>query len=73
MEQAFITGNASKENILKDAKVLDLDMNLVNDFFEEGQEAEDADDDDEKLIVWSYEIIIYPAVFQELHPNLFPC
>lgn len=30
METAFITGNASKEDIMKDAETLSLDMNTVN-------------------------------------------
>ena len=32
MEKAFSTGNASKEEILRDAEILSLDMNIVNDF-----------------------------------------
>ena len=32
MEKAFSTGNASKEEILRDAEILSLDMNSVNDF-----------------------------------------
>ena len=31
METAFITGNASKEDIMKDAETLSLDMNLVSE------------------------------------------
>ena len=37
MERAFSTGNASRENILEDAKKLDLDMNLINDILFEEQ------------------------------------
>lgn len=29
METAFITGNASKEDIMKDAETLSLDMNAI--------------------------------------------
>lgn len=42
MERAFVTGNASYEEILKDARELNLDMNLINDFLEE--ENNDADE-----------------------------
>ena len=34
METAFITGNASKEDIIKDAKTLSLDMDLVRELVE---------------------------------------
>ena len=47
MEKAFITGNASRENILEDALRLELDVNVINDFLAEEDEAEDDDDDDE--------------------------
>lgn len=47
MEKAFSTGNASRENIIEDARKLDLDMNLINDFLSEDVEADDDDDDDE--------------------------
>ena len=47
MEKAFITGNASRENILEDALRLELDVNVINDFLVEEDEAEDDDDDDE--------------------------
>lgn len=47
MEKAFFTGNASRENILEDALKLDLDMNLINDFLDDGIEADDDDDDGE--------------------------
>ncbi len=35
MEKSFVTGNASKENILKDAEKLELDMNVIIDFLTE--------------------------------------
>ena len=42
MEKAFSTGNASKEEILRDAEILSLDMNSVNDFVsQEGEVSED--------------------------------
>lgn len=47
MEKAFITGNASRENILEDALRLELDVNVINDFLAEEDEAEEDDDDDE--------------------------
>lgn len=47
MEKAFVTGNASRENILEDAMRLELDMNVINDFVSEDDEAEDEDDDEE--------------------------
>lgn len=47
MEKAFVTGNASKENILEDAAKLELDMNVICDFLAEEDEVEDDDDDDE--------------------------
>lgn len=47
MEKAFLTGNASRDDILEDAKKLDLDMELINDFLYEDSEPEDNDDDDE--------------------------
>lgn len=47
MEKAFVTGNASRENILEDAAKLELDMDLISDFLAEEDEAEDDDDDDE--------------------------
>ena len=49
MEKAFVTGNASKENILEDAAKLELDMNVINDFLAEKDEVEDDDDDDDEL------------------------
>lgn len=47
MEKAFITGNASKENILEDATALELDMAMIKDFLVEEDEIEDDDDDEE--------------------------
>ena len=47
MEKAFVTGNASKENILEDAVKLELDMNVIYDFLAEEDDVEDDDDDDE--------------------------
>ena len=49
METAFITGNASRENILEDALRLELDVNVINDFLAEEDEAEEEDDDDDEL------------------------
>lgn len=47
METAFITGNASKEDIMKDAETLSLDMNLVSELVEQEETDEEEDDDDE--------------------------
>ena len=49
MEKAFVTGNASRENILEDAKKLDLDMELIREMLAEDEldEIEDAEDDEE--------------------------
>ena len=44
MEKAFVTGNASRENILEDAAKLELDMDLISDFLAEEDEAEDDDE-----------------------------
>lgn len=51
MEQAFSAGNASREEILRDAEILSLDMNIVNDFVSKEDEVSDDDDemDDEEL------------------------
>ena len=46
MERAFLTGKATREDILNDSKKLGLDMNLVTDFLREDA-AVDQDDDDE--------------------------
>lgn len=48
MENAFITGNASREDILKDARTLFLDMNVINELVEQ-EEVFDDDEDDEEL------------------------
>ena len=37
METAFFTGNASKDDIIKDAKILSLDMNLINELVEQDE------------------------------------
>lgn len=47
METAFITGNASKEGIIKDAKILSLDMNIINELVEQDEIPDDEDDDEE--------------------------
>lgn len=49
MEQAFVAGNASKEDILSDAERLGLDMNVVHEFLEKDNEAEELEEDDEEL------------------------
>lgn len=49
MEKAFSTGNASKEEILRDAEILSLDMNIVNDFVSREYEVSDDEMDDEEL------------------------
>ena len=46
MEKAYESGNASREDILRDAKELKLDMALVNDFLVSADEDEDDNDDD---------------------------
>ncbi len=53
MEKAFFTGNATREDILEDAKKLDLDMNLVNDFLatDNVAETEDTEEDDELFAI----------------------
>ena len=47
MEKSFATGNASRENILEDAALLGLDMNVIEDFLDVDQEGEDEEDDEE--------------------------
>ena len=47
METAFITGNASKEDIMKDAETLSLDMNLVSELVEQEETDDEEDDDDD--------------------------
>lgn len=49
MEKAFSTGNASKEEILRDAEILSLDMNSVNDFVSREDEVSEDEMDDEEL------------------------
>lgn len=49
MESAFITGNASKEDILKDAEMLSLDMNVISELVEQGEESDEDYEDDEEL------------------------
>ena len=46
MERAFTTGNASREDVLKDAEKLDLDLGLIEELLNEDTEAEDEDDDE---------------------------
>ena len=50
MEKAFSTGNASKEEILRDAEILSLDMNIVNDFVSREDEVSEDEMDDEELV-----------------------
>lgn len=47
MEKAFLSGNASREDILEDAAKLELDMNLIHEFLGEDGEMEDESDDEE--------------------------
>ena len=47
MERAFMTGNASKEDVLEDAQVLGLDMKIIEEFLVEEDEQEDDEDDEE--------------------------
>lgn len=49
MEKAFSIGNASKENIIEDAKKLDLNMNIIKEMLseDENKEVEDEEDDNE--------------------------
>ncbi len=49
METAFSTGNASKDDIVKDAKILSLDMNLINELVEQDEVVDDEEEDDEEL------------------------
>lgn len=49
MEKAFSTGNAYKEEILRDAEILSLDMNIVNDFVSQEDEVSEDEMDDEEL------------------------
>ncbi len=50
MEKAYLTGNASKEDILRDAALLNLNLDLVNSFLEDSKCDEIEEDvDDEEL------------------------
>ena len=51
MEKAFMAGNASREEIIKDAKTLKLNMDIIQDFFDKDTTSDDDSDDDsdEKL------------------------
>ena len=49
MEAAYATGNASKEDILRDAAVLDLDMELVNNIVGQEEASDNDEDDDDEL------------------------
>lgn len=49
MEKAFLTGNASREDIIKDARILSLDMNLINEMVEQDEVNDEEDEDDEEL------------------------
>lgn len=47
METAFMTGNASKDDIVEEAKILSLDMDLINELVEQDEILDDEDDDEE--------------------------
>lgn len=47
MERAYLAGNASREEVLRDAALLGLNMGLVNGFWEEPADEEDVVDDEE--------------------------
>lgn len=49
MEAAYAAGNASKEDILRDAAALDLDMELVNNIVGPEEASDDDEDDDDEL------------------------
>lgn len=49
MEKAYMTGNASMEDILADAKKLELDSELVNIFLEQNETIEEDIEDDDEL------------------------
>lgn len=49
MKDSYTSGLASREEILRDAKIINLDETIVNDFFNDF-EKEDEDDDDAALI-----------------------
>lgn len=49
MEKAFMTGNASREDILEDAAKLNLDMDIIQEFLSAEDETEDEMEDDDEL------------------------
>lgn len=49
MEISYITGNASKEEIMKDAENLLLDMKLINEIVGQDELSDDEEEDDEEL------------------------
>ena len=49
MEKAYLSGNASEQDIFEDAKKLNLDMTLLNDFLMDNTEEEEDEEDDEVL------------------------
>ena len=48
METSFLTGNASREDIIEDAKMLSLNMDLIDELLAQ-DEISDEDDEDEEL------------------------
>ncbi len=54
MEKAYFSGNASREDVLRDAEELNLDMSLIDEFLSKDTNSDDSDDsgdneDDEDL------------------------
>ena len=50
MEKAYYSGNATKEDIIKDAETLSLDLNIINKFiFQNDEEDDDGEEDDDEL------------------------
>lgn len=49
MEKAYMTGNASREDILEDAAKLNLDMDIIQEFLSAEDETEDEMEDDDEL------------------------
>lgn len=49
MKNAYETGYASRDEIIKDAETLKLDMHIIDDFFEKIVEDENAEDDKELI------------------------
>lgn len=49
MERAYVSGNASREEVLKDAEELGLDMSLINEFLSKDtyDDPDDSEDDEE--------------------------